>query len=252
MNGRGRAPPLVLIAGYSCDLSVWELVRKELARHFSLVLLDNRCIGRSECPSGPFTIEDMAKDTLDLIESLGLERPHVLGHSMGGAVAQMMARQQGGRIGKLVLAHPSIRSTPVGVAVLRSGLELLKAGVPMRLRAQVMMPWIFSNSFMANHEACEMVIKNMEQDLHPPTLEALKRQYEALVAFDSTPWQAQIRSPTLVLIGDEDLVCPPMESRRLVERVPNGQLHCFEGQAHSSLLERPAEFCQIVTGFLKK
>ena len=81
----GEGYPLVLIAGLGCDMSIWDPILDLLKRHFKIIIFDNRGVGRSSSPSQPYTISDMALDTWNLIAKLELHKPHVLGHSMGGA-----------------------------------------------------------------------------------------------------------------------------------------------------------------------
>jgi pimeloyl-ACP methyl ester carboxylesterase len=248
----GEGPPLVLIPGLGCDLNVWAPVRKELARHFSLVLLDNRCMGRSQCPQESFTLEDMAGDVLELIELLQLERPHIIGHSMGGSIAQLLARDQGDRLGKVILLHAAVKCPPVVLATLDAGLALLKAGVAPRLRAQVVLPWLFGEAFLANSKACEAFLAGSENDPHPPTLEGMERQNAALRAFDSTSWQSKICTPTLVLQGDQDLLCPCSQQLQLARAIPGAQSYCFQGVGHCAQIEQPEQFCKVVYDFLIK
>ncbi len=87
----GQGDPLVLIAGFTCDHTFWEGILGKLAKQFQVLIFDNRGAGRSSCPDLPYTVDDMALDAIALIESLQLKKPHLLGHSLGGCVAQAIA-----------------------------------------------------------------------------------------------------------------------------------------------------------------
>jgi 3-oxoadipate enol-lactonase len=246
----GKGPSLVLIPGYCSDLSIWELVRAKLAQQFSLVLLENRCSGRSLCPEEPCTIEAMAADTMELINSLGLKRPHVLGHSMGGAITQVLARDHSDQIGKAVLLQSAVQPHQVGIACLHAGQELVRAGVAPRLRAQVVMPWLFGNAFLAIPQAVEAFLGGIEHSPQQPTYEQMVQQYDALLQFNSLPWASKIKAPAMVLYADQDLLCPQAHQIELAQRIPGAHSHCFKGVGHCAQVEQPEEFIRVVSEFL--
>ncbi|NQU18832.1 alpha/beta fold hydrolase, partial [bacterium] len=105
IHGQGR--PLVLIAGLGSDSQSWQSVLVELAKHFKVVVFDNRGIGRTKYPQENFDIGTMAQDTVGLIDTLGIERADILGHSMGGYIAQEVAIKHPQRVNKLILASVS-------------------------------------------------------------------------------------------------------------------------------------------------
>lgn len=246
---QGKGPPLLLIAGYSCDLSFWAGIREMLAEHFSLLLFDNYGVGRSGCPKGPLTIEQMATDVLSLIDVLQIDRPHILGHSMGGAIAQEIAKQNPSKIGKAILAQTFLKLSPASVSTARALLHLYGEGVSFRRRAEVMMPWLFSDAFLDNSTFCESFLNNLEQNPYKSSLEGLKKQSEALIGFDSHSWCSQIKASTLVLGGEEDRLCPPSQSRLLSEKIPNAKLHLFKGAGHLAPVEQGAAFCKAIADF---
>ncbi|HEV8059449.1 MAG TPA: alpha/beta fold hydrolase [Gemmataceae bacterium] len=99
----GSGEPLLLIGGLGCDHTIWGLVAPRLASTHLVVAFDNRCIGASSGPDGPFSARDLAEDAASLMDQLGLERAHVAGHSMGGMVAQELALAHPERVSSLLL-----------------------------------------------------------------------------------------------------------------------------------------------------
>jgi len=100
----GEGHPLIMILGLGQDLTTWGLQIKELSNHFRLILFDNRDSGKSSRCSEAYTTETMAKDTLGLMDYLGIDKAHLLGTSMGGMIAQHVAMMAPERIGRLILA----------------------------------------------------------------------------------------------------------------------------------------------------
>ena len=246
----GKGHPLVLISGYGCDSGFWQLIRKELARHFSLLMFDNRGMGRSDLPEDQWTIEQMADETIGLADALGIQKPHILGHSMGGAIAQAVAYRHGDRINKAVFAQTLLYPTPIGRWCSLASLHLLEDGIPAGRRAEVAVPWLFTNTTLESRRFVQGFVQVHEENPNPPSLDAIRGQYAALDKFDSRPWCSKITTPSLVLCGDQDLVCPPNQMYELAEKLPHGSLHVVPGCAHVAPVERPAEFCRIVKQFL--
>jgi len=247
----GKGPPLVLIAGYSCDLSLWSGIREELARDFQLVLFDHRGVGRTEDVKETFTIETMAEDVVGIIDALHLDHPAVLGHSMGGAVVQVLAHRFRDKIGKTIIAQAVIKLTPVAKAALVGNLHLLQDGVPRKRLAEVIIPWLFSDALIDNPEFCELFIRLQEENPNPAKPEGLAKQCAALMQFDSTSWYPQIQTAPLILAGEEDRMCPPESAEEMAAKIPNAKLHVFRGVGHVSPVECPQAFCQAVRSFLK-
>jgi 3-oxoadipate enol-lactonase len=247
----GEGHPLILIQGYTSDVTNWDLVRKELSRHFQLLLFDNRGAGRTECPNSEFTIDQMALDTIELSRYLGLKKPHVLGHSMGGMIAQRIAHQFLSEIGKTIFSHTRIKLPASSLALLDVNLELREAGLPSRMLTKIMMPWLLSNAFLGNRALCEEFVEKREQSKYPISLKGHKHQLDALKHFDSSSWYQKIRTKTLILCGDEDFLCPPQDSYLLEKGIVGAKIHVFKHLSHMSQFERPEEFCTVVCNFLE-
>lgn len=99
----GTGEPLLLIMGLSFSLAMWEGLRPFLAQHFRIILLDNRCVGKSDLPLRPFSIGDMAEDAIAVLDAAGVRSAHVFGISMGGMIAQELAVRRPERVNKLIL-----------------------------------------------------------------------------------------------------------------------------------------------------
>ncbi len=246
----GNGHPLILISGYTSDLSSWDFVRKELAKHFQLLLFDNRGAGRTEVPKGKFTIDQMAEDVIGLVHHLHLKRPHIMGHSMGGMIAQTIAYHYPESIGKAIFSSTSTKLPPTSISLMQTTLELREQGVSSKMLSKIMMPWMLSNAFLENEPLCEKFIERREQFKYPISLEGQIGQLNALKHFDSTSWYQRIKTPSLVICGDEDFTCPPKDSYLLEKGIAGAKLHVFKHLGHMAPLERVEELCTLVVDFL--
>lgn len=248
-HGKGR--PLVLIAGFTCDTSFWGTILEELARHFQVTIFDNRGVGQSDCPDHPYTIEMMAHDVWGLIDHLKLDKPYLLGHSMGGTIVQFLAFHHPQRFPKVVISNSLIKLRPVGTWAERFLLLLHQDGVSPRRIIESVLPWVYSNDFLANEQQVEQAIQLQLQHPHPITTTGFKHQLHALTTFDSTTWFNQIKIPTLVIGSDEDILCPH-DSKRLAEGIVNAQFYHFPHMSHLPHLEKPTEYNRVILNFFKE
>ncbi len=246
----GEGEPLILLGGYTCDLTHFDCIRKDLASSFQLILPDNRGAGRSGVPEEPFSIEQMADDILELIHTLGLKKPHLLGHSMGGFTAQSLAARFEKEMGKVIFYQTCLKIRPVSGAAMKHTLHLNEDKASIRAQAESILPWCFSNAFISDPKLCESFFDAMEKQLYPISLEGRKKQFKALIDFDSHSWYHKIRTPSLVLCGSDDLLCSKEDSHLLAKHIPGANLHVFPQMGHMAHIEQPTSFCSLVRQFL--
>ena len=148
----GQGDPLVLIAGYTCDHTFWNAMLDELAGKFRVLIFDNRGIGQTKDNGASFTLEMMAEDIVALIQQLGFLNPHILGQSMGGAIAQMIAKKYSDKINKLIILNSAAKFNTRTVKALESLLNLRKKDVSIDLLIEASMPWFFSSEYLTKSE----------------------------------------------------------------------------------------------------
>lgn len=246
----GSGIPLVLITGFNCNSSLWNSILPELQKHFQVLIFDNRGSGQSDSPDISYSIEMMAQDALELIERLKLKKPHVLGHSMGGCIAQMLAYHHPHRFERFAISNSLIKFNPVSTQFQRFMLNLREEKVSPRLCLEGMLPWIFSSDFLQNPQNIQETIETSLQDPYPQSFIGFKRQLEALLGFDSTSWYHQIENPTLIINGMEDILCP-YDSEKLAKGIPGAKLISFPRMGHLPMIEEPEEFCNFIIHFFK-
>ncbi len=241
----GEGPPLLLIQGLGYGRWGWDPIVPGLAVRHRVVSFDNRGIGGSDKPEGPYTASQMAGDALQVLDEAGIERAHVLGASLGGMIAQELAVAAPERIDRLVLGC----TTPGGPNAVPM------PEVTMRLFAEV--------QSLAPEVALRRFIENALGE-EPPT-ELVDELFARRVANppDQAGWEAQaaagmgfqgvgedITAPTLILAGTADNVVDYRNAELLAARIPGARVELFEGSGHLFFWEQPHECVRIIDGFL--
>src|ERR1700722_8113789 len=153
----GKGDPLVLIAGYACDISFWQPIIETLAKNFKVLIFDNRGSGRSDSPDSVYSVEMMAQDVIGLMDKVGFHHAHIVGHSMGGAIAQRIAYAYPTRLKKLIIVNSSPKFSPICTMISDFFVTLRKEGVADERVVHGTAPWLFSASFLANPQNLQQV-----------------------------------------------------------------------------------------------
>ena len=249
----GQGPPLVLLMGIGYDSSLWTLQQVPvLCTQFSLVLIDNRDAGRSSRADHPYTIADMADDVAGLLDALDIHRTHLLGLSMGSMIGIEFALRHAERLDRLVLAGPN--AAPVRSAVDPISIwNWVKANDPSGdVFGGQQLTWLFSSAFLRNQQAVLETIALLATNPNPIGPEAYDRQAQAYLQFDALARLGGIDAPTLVIVGEQDLLTPPWIAREVAAGIPGARFEVIpgDGSSHVMPLERPDDFNQLVMNFL--
>lgn len=230
--------PIVLIHGYNVTKVGWPLshVQRMSAQH-RVVIFDNRGVGQTDKPTTPYTMSLFAADVVGLMDALAIDKAHIFGISMGGMIAQHVALGYPERVLGLVLGCTAA-GEPGALYPVNPSSEVLEVLLEPSSgdRAQDnrdAWPIIFTPSYIkANRALLESGLQDiLEYPEAPP--HALKLQLEAIVnTHDTLHRLGDIRQPTLVQVGLEDILIPPANSRILAERIPNARLIEYSGAAH--------------------
>jgi len=241
---------LLLIAGLGGHSGSFAAQIPAFAEHFRVLRFDNRGAGRTDAPDETYSMRQMADDAAALLATLGIEKAHVLGVSMGGMIAQELAINHPDRVDKLVMA--CTRARPTGARRLAAEVQRVTrlADLDAREREAYGMPWGMTASFMQDQRRVDDRIELAAKDPYPVQPHAYIRQLEATMAHDTLDRLHQIRAETLVLAGAEDILTPPWESEALVERIPNATLRVLPRGGHGFSAEYPAEFNAAAIQFL--
>lgn len=249
-ESHGEGEPLLLIAGTGSNSSQWGFMIPALSAKYRIVAFDNRDAGRSDKTDVSYSIDTMADDAIGLMDTLGIERAHILGTSMGGMIAQSLACRHPGRVNRLILAVTMMKTSPRNHYAVSQAIRHVRDGSDPGALADYTLAWSFSDQFFEQPGVAEMVRKSMLEMLNRSTLDAFERQDAATAAFDSRPWAGTIAVPTLVLAADDDITVPSGHSSGVLAKViPGARLVTIPG-GHMSFLGEPSLFLKHVTEFL--
>ncbi len=246
----GTGFPLVLLSGLACDSTHWNFVKPFLTQHFQVITFDNRSVGRSETPSTSYTLGEMAKDVVCFLDYLHLSKVHILGHSMGGAIAQIISHQYSGYVERLIISHSFAKIKPRGFFWMQHCASLYDAQKNIEETVPVVTPWIFSNNFFENPKRVEELLMLKKNDPYPQSACGFRQQIEAIKTFNSSAWIHEISLPTCVIAGKEDILTPADQSYYLHQQIQNSHLILQEG-AHAPMFEMPEAYAEDVRRFLQ-
>ena len=244
---RGEGPPLLLIHGLGYGRWGWGPAVALLAERCRVVLFDNRGIGASDAPPGPYSVAELAGDAFAVLDAAGIERASVVGTSLGGMVAQQLAADRPERVGRLVLAC----TTPGGERAFpfpRGTQRLLE-------QAQQLEPLVALRRFVENAlapGAPEALVEEIValRVANPPDPVGWAAQAAAAAAFDGFDRLGEIAAPTLVLHGTADEVVDVRNAGLLAERIPDARAELVEGAGHLFFWEQPSAFVRHVMEFV--
>ncbi|MFX0059135.1 MAG: alpha/beta fold hydrolase [Candidatus Hodarchaeota archaeon] len=249
----GDGFPLVMIQGLSENIYWWDTpMIEELSKHFKTVIFDNRGVGRSDDLNGDVTIEIMAADVLGLMDALEIPQAHILGHSMGGMIAQELALKFPEHVKKLILCSTSCGGSKAEMPSVNTQRLLGKLSRKAHTRDLIEegMPHIFTKKFM--DENPQFIEKKVDDILMIPTgSTTFKAQMAAWMRYNSCRKLKSINIATLIVHGKQDILVPPSNARLLVEKVPNAEVVYFDSNAHLIHSEEPDKFIEVLLKFLK-
>lgn len=251
----GQGEPLVMIMGFSGTHAGWIFQRHAFQKHFQVITFDNRGVGKTDKPSGPYSIRMMAEDTIGLMTHLGIEKAHILGVSMGGYIAQEIAINYPERVEKLVMGctyarqdercgHSTEYHLGLGLPDGCSAEELKKVPVSKVLRTEF--PLAFNGrlfqivaAFVMNFYARRMATGGVAA------------QFQAIAEHDTLERLHLIQAPTLIITGTQDRIIKPASSEVLEKMIPNARLVNIDGGSHSVFIGKRGRFNKEVLDFLK-
>lgn len=250
LTGDPATPVVVLINGLFQDTTSWALCTRAISPPFRTLVYDCRGQGQSDKPQeGPYYPDLHARDLAALLDHLNIERAHFVGLSNGGIVLMQFARLFPERLNKIVFADTFSHIDAVQKAMLASWRLALEAG-GTGMRFLIALPWIWGAEFLErNYDAIMALREKAIQTL--PTYSSL-HLLDGAATHDARAWLGSIHAPTLVIVGDQDVIIQMHHARFLQQSIPNARLHVIEGAGHAAWLEKAEAFNQVVLSFLQE
>ena len=247
---QGRGYPLVLISGYTADHSSWAHLVPAFSKKYRTLVADNRGTGQTIIPDRPFTIDDMADDLAGLLAAREIEKAHFVGVSMGGRIAQALALRHPEKVKGLVLCSTGAAASPRSKFALNLlAEEYVKGRITYEFHMAMLQTWTFSERLYTHPEIVKRMLAGVAAGSRP-TPENMLRQLQSGYNFDTRDRLEEIKAPTLVLHGTEDIMFPVSYGRELANGIPGAKFVQLEGGAHGVYLEMADKFVPAVMGFL--
>ena len=246
LHGPEDGEVLVLSNGVLMSTASWGLQTPVLARHYRVLLYDCRGMWKSAHPAGPYSMELHADDLAALLDHLGVQQAHLVGISYGGEVSLAFAVRYPQRVLSLVISSSVSHSETVLRGLIQTWIAAARAHDPQRLFDETFM-LNFSGGYIEKNCAAMEAAARRYASLD---MDAVLELFECFDRMDMTAELHRIQTPTLVLVGEEDILKPRYYSEIIAREIPGADLVVVPGAGHAVCLEKPRVFNSLVLGFL--
>ncbi len=243
----GEGPPVLLIMGLSFTLEMWFRILPHISKRYRTITLDNRGIGRSGIPRGPYSIRTLATDAVAVLDAAGIPAAHVVGASMGGMIAQELALSFPDRVLSLALGctsysglfskWPNFRRGPNGIAWLKADRLERERSVRHLLYANATSDLLIEEDIQVRCRAAW-------------TMGGVLSQLSGILLWNSYSRLPNIKVPTLVVHGEEDHLLPPENGRIVASRIPHARFILLPNAGHMLTTDQTVATLQHLLRFL--
>ncbi|MFG1306506.1 alpha/beta hydrolase [Xanthobacter autotrophicus] len=245
----GEGPPVLIISGLSAERSFWALTRPLLSG-FTLVEFDNRDIGKSARAKAPYVAADMARDALAVLDAAGIQKAHVIGHSMGGMIAQELVLMAPQRVDRLVLSNTIARNDLYTTQIMHL-LKELRVQLDNELTfGAALTSFVLGIGTLKKIPLFAAVQQSLDAGLYQEK-DAFLRQLEVCTQADTLARLGFISAPTLAIYCDDDRMFSPHMVREIADAINGAVLDEIVDSGHCPMVEAPENFATTVRAFLK-
>lgn len=247
---QGSGPPLLLVPGLNGDARWWAPLVPALAERFTVILHDHRGTGRSSLSRIDYSVAQMADDALQLIDGLGYAKVHWCGHSTGGAMGQVVAVEHPGRIDRLVLSATWAKTDAFFRRLFEMRAAMLTGlGAAAYLKSSALV--LNSPAWVRDHDTA-LAEAEAGAAATIPVPEIVLSRIAAIIAHDQRDRLQAVRAPTLAICARDDMVTPLYFTEELVRLIPDARAYVLPDGGHFFPLVHVAEYCSVLTGFLRE
>ena len=244
----GDGHPLILVSGLSGVGRYWQPQIAEFSARFKVVSYDQRGTGASDHQQREFSIDQMARELLALMDALKIERAHIVGLSTGGAIGQTLAIEYPERVARLVLCSTWTHCDPWFRRLFEARRRMYELCGP-ELHTMFHPLFLYPPDYVNAHDA-EITDEQQRAPAKSAPVEASIGRIDALLGFDRRAGHARIKAPTLIIAGANDYITPTYYADALARAIPQSRLVVFDGGGHSLSKTRAADFNRAVLDFL--
>lgn len=245
----GQGAPILFVHGFPLDHTMWREQVADLSRDHRCIAPDLRGFGKSTVTEGKVTMEQFADDLAALLDALTITEPVVLcGLSMGGYIAWQFVRRHAARLKALIVCDT--RAVPDSSEAAANRLRLADDVVPLgpEVVVKAMLPKLIAPGFKVREPSWIEEIRQVMLATNPHGIAAASRGMAERA--DAQPWLAQIDCPTLVLVGEQDVISPPTEMSEIASALPHATFHTIPDSGHLAPLENSATTNVLLRSFL--
>ncbi len=249
---QGSGPPLLMINGIGAARGAWNLQVRDFEREFQVVTFDNRDVGETGpgCPAVAYPMQQFAHDAAGLLDALGIECAHVVGASMGGAIAQEFAATFPERTRSVTIVCSWPKTDRWMHELMTQWDEVFRQQGRVAWDRTTWL-WVFTHRFYADPANLTMLLTTSEKAGHPQSLEAYLRQSDAFKRHDVLDRLPSITAPAHVICGEEDIYTPLRYSIEIANAIPGATLSVIPEAGHGMFWEATATFNQLVSDFIQ-
>ena len=254
IHGPESGQPLLLLEGFGWDSWMWFRQVPEFSKKYKCIVVDNRGVGKTSKPNYPYEMSMFAKDAIEVLNYLNIQKAHVLGISMGGFIAQEIAINYPDRIISLIIVSTTfggpnaiLATNDIIAKSIAIPTETISKEQAYNMRMSVLAPkeWLDENKKLTNQISIWI-------NQNPRPIHAIVNQSHAVNNFNVEDKVSSITVPTLIIQGDSDLLIPPKNAELLHEKINNSTLVMIEKGYHWSFIQYYEKFNKLVLEFLDK
>jgi pimeloyl-ACP methyl ester carboxylesterase len=246
----GEGTPLLMIMGYGSSSEDWEPeVINKLSKKHQVITYDNRGTGRSSIPDIEYTIQDMAQDSLLLLESLNISKAHIAGFSMGGMIAQEISYRNPDSVKSLILGCTSSDFSEVSQEFYEYVKVISEGKTPEKDPA-----WVLGMCYTPKYikENMAEIASRAASVKYPTSPVGFYRQAQAIINYEGVDWVSKYSGPCLVLAGEHDPIVLLDTVKAFSDGIPGSVFKVLMDTSHIFMREAPEETVSTILGFLEE